>query len=214
MAEDLKPHRRRLSPPALARALLALAAAPADRAALIGDLEEEFAAISGLSRHRARAWYWRQAALSAPHLLARRFASPQARRFAVTALAAVAAFALVRYWDVAVARKAARAFYATFQSPSYAPARMVYLAVQAAGFALAGGGVAGIAFARSERFLKNLQTRLAPAAVLLFAPALIGRLAASDAYPLGFRLAQTGLAAGAFIAGAWIAARLRRRRRP
>jgi len=67
-----------MTPPRLPRALLRLAAPAADRAVILGDLDEEFRAR--LASGGARAWYWRQAIASLPAALRLRLhrASPLA----------------------------------------------------------------------------------------------------------------------------------------
>ena len=63
--------------PRLARWLLQQALPYRDRPAMLGDLDEEFAARRREGRN-ATAWYWRQAILSLPHALRRR--APRAAR--------------------------------------------------------------------------------------------------------------------------------------
>lgn len=201
-----------LGSPRLARAIATMLCAPSERPALIGDLEEEYARLVAQSPARARTWYWRQTVLSAPRLIAARCRSAPAGRLAITLIAAGAAFFLLRYWDMFVARGAARGFFALFESGSYAPARAVYLAAYAGGFALAGAGIAFAAFDRRAGFTANLARRLLPAAVLLFAPAIIAQLTGSDHYDAGFRVLQIALAAGALVLGARCATALSSRR--
>lgn len=207
MGRKNKPYVARLSSPAFARALIAIAAASADRAALIGDLEEEFAQRQKRSGEKAQAWYWRQAALSTPHLIISRLRSPGVRQFILTAAAAIAAYMLVRIWDVFVARSAAQGFYRLFETESFGPTRIVYLLVQATGYLIAGAGIAWVAFDKRESLMKNFASRLFPTAAVLFAPALISQLAASDAYSPAFRLLQMSVAALAFGTGAFVMAR-------
>jgi len=58
-----------MTPPAFPRWLLRRAAPPEDRAALIGDLDEEFCTRSANYGGKASAWYWRQALASVPSAL-------------------------------------------------------------------------------------------------------------------------------------------------
>ena len=60
-----------MTPPRVPRALLRRAAPPQDRAALIGDLDEEFRQrlASGRTARRTTAWYWGQALASIPPAL-------------------------------------------------------------------------------------------------------------------------------------------------
>ena len=56
-------------PPVLPRRLLRAVAPGEDRAAIIGDLDEEFRRRAATSRTAARAWYWRQALACLPPAL-------------------------------------------------------------------------------------------------------------------------------------------------
>ena len=69
------------SPPALAERLLGWSCPAADRAAMLGDLAEEYAThlAPSLGRRRARRWYWAQALRSLPPNARRRLAE-RARR--------------------------------------------------------------------------------------------------------------------------------------
>jgi putative ABC transport system permease protein len=59
-----------MTPPALARRLLLRLLPPADRSAILGDLDEEFAHVCGEAGPRAaRRWYWRQALTSVPSII-------------------------------------------------------------------------------------------------------------------------------------------------
>ncbi len=63
-------------PPALARRLIALAAPRAERAFVMGDMEEEFAArLRSAGAAPARRWYWRQTIASLVPLARMRFAA-------------------------------------------------------------------------------------------------------------------------------------------
>src|SRR5215207_3806723 len=66
--EDSRPSKA-MTPPAFPRWLLRRAAPPEDRAALIGDLDEEFCTRSANDGGKASAWYWRQALASVPSAL-------------------------------------------------------------------------------------------------------------------------------------------------
>lgn len=59
-----------MSPPAIARAIVAISAPPSDFESVCGDLHEEYARILAREgRPRADAWYWSQAIRSVPSLL-------------------------------------------------------------------------------------------------------------------------------------------------
>ena len=191
-----------VGPPRIAFALISFSAGAADKAALIGDLEEEFGQRSRKSLRDARAWYWRQASRSLPYLLLERMRSDQMRRIGVALLSILAAFILITLWDSWVARSAARGLYGLSQSTPVGLVRAVYLIVQMIGIALAGGIIAALTFQREETFLRNSLVRLAPAGLILFAPWIIATLNPADTYPVGFRLIWLGMAAPSLVAGA------------
>jgi len=91
-----------MRPPFFASLLLRLAARPEDRAFVLGDLRDEFAA---LARERGRAaasrWYWRQALASAGPLFASRL--PQPPRAGLFAQYARHAFRVLRHSPAATA---------------------------------------------------------------------------------------------------------------
>jgi|GEM_PF-4375929 len=205
MAGDFKTPRRSLAPPQLARALIVVMASAPDRAALIGDMEEEFARQSQQSPHEARAWYWRQTAISAPYLALKRLGSEETRRLGIALAATLGAFLMIHYWDIFIARGAARGFAAVTQAQTYFLARTVYLLVQMAGVAVAGGAIAALIFRDEDSFARNTLRRLVPAGVILFAPTFFAMVSPADNYDLSFRLMQLGLALPSLITGARIA---------
>lgn len=200
-----------IGPPRVAYALLALLACAADKAALIGDLEEEFGQRVRASPRAARAWYWRQASLSLPHLLLERMRTERVRRLGLAALTVLAGFIFISLWEIFVARNAARGFAGLSETPSFVAVRIVYLAAQMVGVAAAGGAIAAAIFRRNEPFMHNAVRRLAPAAFVLFSPWIIATLNPADTYPLNFRLAWLALAAPSLIAGAWVMVKWLRR---
>jgi len=121
------------------------------------------------------------------------------------------AYLLLQVWNLWVAPGAAQRFYLWTDGGSYTPARIVYFAV-----AVIGAGVAGAVFARftSLRSVSRfLVVRAAPAALLVFAPALLQIVTSGADYPVLFRLGQTSLSIAAFIAGAVVYTSLTDRRR-
>ena len=92
-----------LSPPTIARSLLAMAAEATDRHVLLGDLEEEFSFRSKQSPAAARRWYWSQATSSAPHLFLKRLRSEQFRKFGIGLAAVFGAFCLMVVWEIVIA---------------------------------------------------------------------------------------------------------------
>ena len=70
-----------MSPPRLAERLLAIAVADPDwRAAILGDLSEEFSAMHVRDPRRARRWYWRQALGISLHYVRARLGRPAVTR--------------------------------------------------------------------------------------------------------------------------------------
>ncbi len=203
-----------IDPPRLAHALLAVSAGATDKAALIGDLEEEFGQRVRTSPRAARAWYWRQAYSSLPHLLLERMRTERMRRLGLAALAVLAGFIFISLWEIFVARNAARGFAGLSGTPSFLAVRIVYLAAQMFGVAAAGGAIAALIFQREETFLHNAVRRLAPAAIVMFLPWIIATLNPADTYPLSFRLVWLALAAPSLVGGAWLVRKWLSRRAP
>ncbi|MEM9617516.1 MAG: hypothetical protein AAF936_06110 [Pseudomonadota bacterium] len=200
MAEDAS--QRRITPPRAASALLALALRGSAMTPLLGDLDEEYAKIAEGSLKAARRWYWRQSVLSTVHVIAERARRERLHR-ALLGVATV--FLFLHYWNLWIAPGAAIQVYALSDAGSYGPARIAYFIV-----AILGAGIAGAFFSRvtataRAKLSQFILTRAAPASLLLFTPALFEILTAGDGYPIVYRLSQTGLAAGSFIAGAAIA---------
>ena len=201
-----------IGPPRLAHALLAVSAGAADKAALIGDLEEEFGQRFRKSPRAARAWYWRQTSLSLPHLLLERIRTDRMRRLGVVALAVLAGFIFMSLWEMFVARNAARGFAGLSETPSFLAVRFVYLAAQMIGVAAAGGAIAALIFSRDKPFINNAARRLAPAAMVLFSPWIITIFDPATTYPLSFQLLRLSLAAPSLVGGAWLVAKWQSRR--
>ncbi|NOX82883.1 MAG: hypothetical protein GXP06_07835 [Alphaproteobacteria bacterium] len=213
MARDIKPPHSALAPPQLARALIVIMASAPERAALIGDMEEEFAQQSQRSPHRARAWYWRQTAISAPYLALKRLRSEQTRRLGVALGATLGAFLLIHYWDIFIARGAARGFAVATGAQTFFLTRSVYLLVQMTGVSVAGGAIAALTFREQDSFARNTFRRLIPAGAIILSPTLFAMIAPADHYDLSFRLLQLALAVPALFIGARIAMWLRGRYR-
>lgn len=205
MAEG--PPHTHLRPPRAAAALLRFFTRNTAMAAMIGDLDEEYAARADAAPASAERWYWRQTALSAAHLIIDAVRRP-AFQSAVVGLAL--AYLLLQVWNLWIARGAAQQFYLWTDGGSYTPARIAYFAV-----AVIGAGIAGAVFARfappsASRFLTR---RATPAALLVFAPSLFQIATSGGDYPVLYRLGQVSLSAAAFIAGAVLCASLMGRRR-
>jgi hypothetical protein len=192
-------------PPHLARRFLSVVAPPAHRNAILGDLEEEFALKTAARGMPPIGWYWRQTLSSAPDLLISRLRGKEGAELAFFLLTCLAAIAMTTVWDIAVARKVAQGASQSYSSlPLYA-VRAVYLTAQAFGFALT-GGLAALSFARRAGRRRSSAWRMAPFALMLFAPALTALAFGQDPYPLSFRLVWIGCCAPAFFLGAHIGA--------
>jgi hypothetical protein len=191
-----------LAPPRIARALLTFIMDAADRAVLIGDLEEEFHLLSRHSPRKAQNWYWRQIMQSAPHLILKRLRSQNIQPLGLALAALLGSFLLIYYWDIWIARSAARTFAAATNASSYFYSRAVYLLVQMIGVAIGGGLIAFFTFRAETPFLKNIAYRLAPAGFIVFAPTILAMINPADNYPLSFRLLWLGLAIPSLIGGA------------
>lgn len=200
MAEDA-PHQR-ITPPRAASALLTLALRGSTMAPLLGDLDEEYAEIAEGSPKAARRWYWRQSVLSTVHVVAERARQERLDR-ALLGVAVI--FLFLHYWNLWIAPGAATQVYALSDAGSYGPARIAYFIVAILGAGLAGAFFSRVTATARIRLIRFILTRAAPASLLLFTPALFEILNAGEDYPIVYRLSQTGLAAGSFIAGAAIA---------
>lgn len=206
MAEG--PPHTHLTPPRMAALILRLLTRGRAMAAMIGDLDEEYAARVNETPGRAERWYWRQTALSAAHLTLAEIRRPA---FQSAVLGLGLAYLLLQVWNLWIAPGAAQRFYLWTDGDSYTPARIVYFAV-----AVIGAGAAGAVFARfaSHRGVRRfLIARAAPAALLVFAPAFVQIVASGADYPVLYRLGQISLSVAAFIAGAVIYTALTGRRR-
>ncbi len=207
MAKDTEDARNRststpLGSPKVARALLAFIMDAADKAVLIGDLEEEFRLLSRHSQRNAQSWYWHQIMRSAPHLILKRLRSLKMQQLGLALAALLSAFLLIYYWDIWVARSAARTFSAMTNASSYFFSRAVYLLVQMVGVAIGGGLIAIFTFRAEMPFFKNIACRLAPAGLIVFAPTFLAMINPADNYPLSFRLLWLSLAVPSLIGGA------------
>lgn len=191
--------------PLLARVIFKSCARGAARETIIGDLEEEFHARAQTSLIAARRWYWRQAIFSAPHFAAVAMRSAAAQRLALMLVGLFGAYVFMHYWEVIIARGAARGFY-SLTGGDYGPARALFMLAVALGAGIAGAAFSRLAAAPHQSRAAFLLTRALPAAALLASPAIVQMLAPADNYPIGFTFAQTVFSVVAFIAGSAIAA--------
>ena len=197
MAEDAS--HQYVRPPRAAAALLAFVLRGSNMAALIGDLDEEYAQIAHGSPKAARRWYWRQSALSTVHVAIERAREENLHR-ALIGLATV--FLFLNAWNFWVAPGAATQVYALTNAGSYMPARVTYFLVVIAGTGLAGAFFSRVAATMSASLDHFMVMRVTPAVLLLFSPSVMKILTAGDGYPVTYRLSLTGLAAAAFAIGA------------
>lgn len=191
-----------LSPPTFATSLLELLIVSSDRAELLGDLQEEFANISLRSPAAARSWYWRQAALSAPYFLLKRFQSSHVKKITVALVAAVVTYLFIKYWDVFLARAAVRGLASNTDGWSVSVLRSFYLLVQMLGVAIGGGAIAALTFEKQRSFIKNALARLAPISLLIFAPKLYALIDPTSTYPTSYKLIWIMLAVPSLVLGA------------
>jgi len=89
-------------PPLIAQCLIRFFAGPEMEDSILGDLEEQFG-----NKQRARAWYWRQTALSVPSLLGMNIYRLSQRRLLMEAWFLLLAFTLIWAWEIYVARQSA-----------------------------------------------------------------------------------------------------------
>jgi len=197
------------SPPVLAEKLITALTHSRDRAALIGDLLEEFSARSNHSADAARNWYWGQVIRSLPSLTkARLLAGPHIRIGSIIMIS-VLGFLLISFWDIYVARQSARAFAANSQSTPLIIVRAVYFVVQLTGVALAGGLTAIFAFRKGFSFARNCLYCIGPLALILAGLLIWTLLKSGGNYPSLYLMLKTALSIGALAAGAFIAGKLK-----
>ena len=195
-----------LEPPVAAERLLALLARPEERPVLLGDMREEFAEHLASSRAIARAWYWRQAVASFPHLMYLRLQSDTVRQLGLMLLAVPTAFLMITLWDIYVARVSARSFAAASQDLSLLAVRTVYFIVQLTGVALAGAMIAVLTFRKAVSLGHNLLYRIVPALMLILGPSLVRLLFADETYPTIYGMLRIGLTIPVLVLGASVAA--------
>lgn len=192
-------------PPALPQTILSWIALPADRQVLLGDLHEEFASRTHRRSGRgARAWYWRQAALSMPYLLLQRLRAEGVRKMGITIFTTLAALAMIVAWDIWVARASVQYVASRADTPSLLVVRSLYFTIQMFGVALAGAAVAVLTFTRTRRFALNALYCLGPVIAALMLVSLFNLLAAEGGYPMGYLLIRLGLSIPALLLGAVI----------
>lgn len=157
-------------PPKLALLMLNLSTDQSIRSELIGDLQEEFTLRHQQSARLAKRWYWRQTIASLPKLIGQRMQPGTVRQYGIGMAVSLAAFALVRAWDILLAQNlAGQVAHMNSDLPMFAT-QISYLAAMMAGFACAGGLVALATFCAEDSFLINARRSLAPASLAVFAP--------------------------------------------
>ena len=188
-------------PPKMALLMLILSTDRSIRSELIGDLQEEFSLHYQQSAGLAKRWYWRQTITSLPKLIGQRMRSRTVRQYGFGMTVSLAAFVLVRAWDILLAQNlAGLVAHMDSDLPLFA-ARISYVAVMMAGFACAGGLVAKTTFCVEDGFLVNARRSLAPASLAILAPYLFAIIFSDDR--VGFHpLILLALAVPSLIGGA------------
>ncbi|MEM8815870.1 MAG: hypothetical protein AAGE85_08585 [Pseudomonadota bacterium] len=207
MAPDTRNLRPRSAPPAIAEALVSRLTPQPHRSYLLGDLAEGYALQLRQSEAEARSWYWRQTLRSMPFLTGLRLRSDGARTLGLVLAVSAAAWVMMDFWELYVARQSASFLASQPDAPSMIVVRSIYFLVQTIGFALAGAGIAKLAFRRQWQFGKNLVYFLGPTLCALVVAAAV---AASATQQFGYIALRIGLAAIALTGGAYLAHRYSR----
>ncbi len=180
----------RHAPPPLAMRLLEWVTPQPLRAAILGDLAEEFASRQQQSFHAADRWYWRQAlrSLTALTLLRIRTQSmPVVLSVIVTTLLGVL---VATAWDVLVARQSAAALAAIDSAPNLVVIRTLYFVLMATGAGLIGALTARWVFRRHWSFHRNGLVFLGP---LMLALVVLAWVATLTHQLIGYAILKTTL---------------------
>lgn len=195
-------------PPRLAYSLLRFATAPANRPALLGDLHEQFLHRTTTSPRAARAWYWKQAVRSLPHIAWSRLRSPKGKNIALLILTTVFAVIMTSIWDRHISRASVQYIAAQPNAPSLLVMRSLYFAVQSVGIGLAGSIIAGLTFDKNSSFVKNVFYRLGPTLLLFLTVSTISLSSREGGFPALYLAIRIGLAIPALLVGARLASQL------
>lgn len=125
------------TPPRMAQRIIAVLMPEELRAAVLGDLEEEFVRRHAASSRQAAAWYWRQTLASIPAITVQHLRTHGASMLMWMVFAA-AAMTGVSLWDSWVAQKAAWNLAAMTSIDDIQLIRTLYIFLQAMGFYIAG----------------------------------------------------------------------------
>ena len=191
----------RSNPPAIAQALVSRLTPQTHRSYLLGDLAEGYAERLSQSEADARSWYWRQALRSMPSLAGLRLRSEKARTVGFMVLVTVAAWLMIEFWEIYVARQSASFLASRPDAPDLFVVRIVYFLVQALGFAIAGAGIARFAFRREWLFGRNLLYGIGPIAGSLLVASVIAAVSTQQYLYCAWR---AGLAVAALVGGAYL----------
>lgn len=196
------------TPPFLAEAIVSFFARAEDKIVFLGDLQESFGALAIHSARRAQSWYWRQVIFSLPYLVRQRLDLKTLRRIAFVMASALIAVDVIYSWDMYVARSALQYLDQTSQASMQFMVRALYIALQMAGVALAGGLVALICFNKAKGFIANFFLCLGPVILMLAALSVMTILTSEGSSQTAYLLMRTGLSIPALLGGACIALRV------
>lgn len=191
---------KQTAPPRLALLILSAFSDEPTRSSMLGDMHEEFAERTILSRREANSWVWRQTLSSAPMLFLEISKRYSIRLFAWCALVA-AMGAFVNYWDIWFAQKAAWRFAGTLSVDNVTGIRLLYGLLLASGFYAAGRVLNAVFFhARNETRIRS-KLFFNFTALLISVPLIHAALHAPDLHVQQFRWALAGLCILALYAG-------------
>lgn len=208
MAGSSRNLKMRSGPPVIAQALVSRLTPRTHRSCLLGDLAEGYSHRLSQSEAEARAWYWRQALRSMPSLAGLRLRSEGARSIGLILMATMAAWLMIEFWEIYVARQSAGFLASRPDAPDLMIIRIVYFSLQAIGFALAGAGIARFTFRRDWLLGRNLLYGIGPIAGTLLAASLVGAATTQQYLYFAWR---AGLAVAALVGGACLVYRVSRR---
>lgn len=185
--------------PNAARILLTLCLDDAHRDAVLGDVEEGFQSLYETSPRRARAWYWRQAFLSAAPLLGDKIRT-NVRHIVLFLIISIGIIGTVLAWDRHVVQVIAWKSMPFFgQSPFVTP-RGIYVLVYGASFA----GLSALlpTMIDAMRIFATVLNRRAIVGLFIcsLAPCMLALILSIGSANMGLRIFQvTAAASGLFV---------------
>ena len=199
-------------PPKLAEWLLGAIAAKRERAALLGDLAEEFADRSSRSAAQARHWYWLQVLRSSPHLIAARARSSDALRRCLIGALMMFAIGFLVAWDLIVSRPTVYWIATQDQAPALIIVRLAYFAIQIVGTLIGGAAIALTLFDARRPFWRNATLYLGPVMVALIVLSCLSALERGLVRSSSYLLLRNGLSMLALLGAAALSTAFMRRR--